>query len=206
MVYVIGASSLEGALATLTEKQKNRIKGSVKAIKGLSFNPLTKDPKKRVQFYLSGELAGQKNIVIWHDVLNNSVSAHSSNNFNPQSITDLKITLARYSDQISALVVCQREFKKKRTPDLYRTLQETGILTLGVLKDLISKRNAKNLQKEYLRLHQKPKYERKTFYLIRNYSYNLSRFKTKRKNCPNPRRRRAFKNRQRQTELSQSAQ
>lgn len=205
MVYVVGASSLKGALATLTKVQLSRLNGRFKAIEGLSLNPNTKNPEKRLQYYLRGELAQEKDIVIWHDLLNNSISKHSSNNFRAQSITDLKITLARYKDQISAVVVCQRKYRGVTTPNLYKPLKETGILTLGVLRDLISNRKAKVLAKEYWKLHQKPKIELKSFYTIRNFSYNLARLTTKRKKFHGIRARRAFKNRQLQVASNQEA-
>ena len=93
MVFILAASSLHHALETLSPEQKEQIKEKTYTIPGLSLNPNTKNPKKVVQNLLSKDLKDKKDIVIWHDVLNNSISKHDSNNFRALSVLDLIETL-----------------------------------------------------------------------------------------------------------------
>ena len=46
--------------------------------------------------------------MIWHDAINNSVSIHRSNNFNPLSEDKIVAVLKCYRAKISAIVYCQR--------------------------------------------------------------------------------------------------
>lgn len=200
MIYVLGASSLGKALPRFPESFLKRIDKSVDKIQGtpgLSLNPNTINKRKTVQYLLSHGLSKVDKIVLWHDVLNNSISRHSSNRYTALSLHELKIILCRYKERIAGLVVCQREFEGERTPDLYRTLQETGILTLSINRDIISKRKAKTpkFQRALLQLHQFWKFEYKTVCIVRNYLYNLSRLKTKKSKCLGARQRRALKKR-----------
>ena len=89
MVFILAASSLHHVLETLSPEQKDRFKDKTHTIPGLSLNPNTKNPKKVVQNLLSKDLKDKKDIVIWHDVLNNSISKHDSNNFRALSVFDL---------------------------------------------------------------------------------------------------------------------
>ena len=89
MVFILAASSLHHALETLTPDEKERYKSKIFSIPGLSLNPLTKNPKKIVQNLLSKDLKDKNNIVIWHDVINNSISRHHSNNFCALSVSEL---------------------------------------------------------------------------------------------------------------------
>ena len=73
MVFILAASSLHHAIETLTPEKKGQFKEKTHTIPGLSLNPNTKNPKKIVQNLLSKDLKDKKDIVIWHDVLNNSI-------------------------------------------------------------------------------------------------------------------------------------
>ena len=100
MVFILAASSLHHVLETLSPEQKDRFKDKTYTIPGLSLNPNTKNPKKVVQNLLSKDLKDKKDIVIWHDVLNNSISKHDSNNFRALSVFDLIETLKNLQDKL----------------------------------------------------------------------------------------------------------
>ena len=87
MVFILAASSLHHAIETLTPDEKERYESKIFSIPGLSLTPLTKNPKKIVQNLLSKDLKDKNNIVIWHDVINNSISRHHSNNFCALSVS-----------------------------------------------------------------------------------------------------------------------
>ena len=81
MVFIFAASSLHHALERLTPDKKEPIQSKTFSIPGLGLNKNTKNPKKIVQNLLDNDHKDKENIVIWHDVLNNSLSRHDSNNF-----------------------------------------------------------------------------------------------------------------------------
>ena len=74
MVFILAASSLHHALETLNPDAKEQFKVKTYTIPGLSLNPNTKNPRKIVQNLLAKDLKDKKDIVIWHDALNNSIS------------------------------------------------------------------------------------------------------------------------------------
>ena len=78
----------------------------------------------------------EKNFIIWHDVINNSLSKHRSNNDNPITPERLIKILKEYKNKISAIIYVHRQ----NNPNIYGRLVETGILTINVTKHLISKK------------------------------------------------------------------
>ena len=143
MVFIIAASSLDHALETLSPEKRDQYKEKIFSIPGLSLNPHTKNPKKNVQNLLSKDLKDKNNVVIWHDVINNSISRHDSNNFNALSVPDLIDVLKSLQDKISSLVYCHRF----RTPYIFDALNvletDHNIKVFNVVKDFISSVKAK---------------------------------------------------------------
>ena len=121
----------------------------------------------------------EKNFIIWHDVINNSLSKHRSNNDNPLTPESLIKILKEYKNKISAIIYVHRQ----NTPNIYGRLVETGKLTINVTKHLISKRKASN--KELickLKLIHPPAFlEIKNLRIIRRYFPNLSELINKNK-------------------------
>ena len=74
MVFVLGASSLHHALDLLTNETRKAFTEKIYTIPGLSLNCHTKNPQKIVQNLLLEDFPEKTEIVIWHDVLNNSLS------------------------------------------------------------------------------------------------------------------------------------
>ena len=105
--------------------------------------------------------------MIWHDVINNSVSRHRSNNFNRLSEDRLVAILKRYNAKTSAIAYCQRT----KIEEIFEKFKESGILTISIIDDLTSKRKAKDkrLRKQYLTLQQHDTLEIKTFRIISRY-------------------------------------
>ena len=82
MVYVIAASSLRRALGNLNNADRQPVNDFVIGILSLSINPFVKN-NIRLSYHLEHGLLKEKfNIVIWHDAINNSLTAHHPNNFN----------------------------------------------------------------------------------------------------------------------------
>ena len=176
MVFILAASSLHHALETLSPEQKDRFKDKTYTIPGLSLNPNTKNPKKVVQNLLSKDLKDKKDIVIWHDVLNNSISKHDSNNFRALSVFDLIETLKNLQDKLCALVYCQRN----RTPYIFDELKvlqtDHNIKVFSIVKDFISVKKQKDpeILKQFKALHQSPELELKNLVFVLRKENHLS--------------------------------
>ena len=176
MVFILAASSLYYALETLNPDEKERYESKVFSIPGTSLNPNTKNPKKIVQSLLSKDLKDKKGIVIWHDVLNNSISRHGSNNFRALSVSELIEILKSLQDRLSALVYCHRY----RTQDIFEHLSvletDLDIKVFNIVKDFISLKKQKDteLLKNFKALHQSPDLELKNLNFLLRKENNLS--------------------------------
>ena len=106
MVFIIAANSVDHALDTLSPENRKNYNEKIFSIPGLSPNPNTKNPKKIVQNLLSKDLSDKRDIVIWHDVLNNSISKHESNNYRPLTVPQLVEILKSIENKLRALVYC----------------------------------------------------------------------------------------------------
>ena len=135
MAYVIGASSLGYVVDDSPFSLRRRLLARTFATPGLSFNPNARNYLKNLDNLLStGCLRHRADIVIWHDLINNTLSSHRSNNYNACSVQQLLHILAR--QQIAAIVYIQRE----KTPYVFRQLCSLGILILPVGKLLSPKK------------------------------------------------------------------
>ena len=176
MVFILAASSLHHALETLTPDEKELYENKIFSIPGLSLNNNTKNPRKIVQNLLSKDLKDKKNIVIWHDVLNNSISRHDSNNFRALSVSELIEVLKTLQDKLSALVYCHRY----RTPDIFEQLRgqeaDLDIKVFNIVKDFISLKKQKDteLLKQFKALHQSPELELKNLNFLLRKENDLS--------------------------------
>ena len=130
MVRILAASSLHHAIETVKAEDQKLAKEKVYSIPGLSLNIHAKNPKKVVQNLIEKDFKDEKDLIIWHDVINNSICRHKSNSYRALSVSDLVDVLKSYQNRIRALVYCQRD----RTPDIFTKLQETNILVLNIAK------------------------------------------------------------------------
>ena len=112
--------------------------------------------------------------MIWHEVINNSISRHRSNNFNHVSGDKLVAILKGYRAKIGNIVYCQRI----GTKETFEKLKNSVIVTISIANHLISKGKAKDtrFRRQYLALHQPDVLKIKTFRIIRRYDENLRTF------------------------------
>ena len=171
MVFILVASSLHHAIKTLLQALQEHYKKGIFLLPGLSLNPNAVIVRKTAQFQLSHFLRDKKRLVIWHDVVNNSISRHRSNNNKPLTPSQLIAVLEEYQDRIEAIVYCPRE----GTPDIYDQLTRSTQVTIHIVKDIVSKRKQKDpsLLKEYRALDQKPALELKTLTIVLAHKNNL---------------------------------
>ena len=85
-----------------------------------------------------GVLARKSKIVIWHDVISNTITKHRSNNNTASSVEDLLEALRNYRDRIEAIVYTRRE----GTIDIFPELLKTQIKVLKAQSTLVSRRKS----------------------------------------------------------------
>ena len=104
-------------------------------------------------------------------MVNNSLSRHRSNNNKPLTPSQFIAVLEEYQERLEAIVYCPIE----GTADVYDQLKRSTLVTIHIVKDIVSKRKQKDpsLLKEYRALHQRPALELKTLTIGLAHKNNL---------------------------------
>ena len=91
MVYITGASSLNATIGRVPYKFGRELFGRSYSLGGLSFNCNAKNSLKVLQNLLKGKsiLARKYKVIIFHDIINNLISKHRSNNYRAISVGKL---------------------------------------------------------------------------------------------------------------------
>ena len=114
-------------------------------------------------------------MVVWHDITNNSINSHRTNNYRARTAEELAEILKTLTN-ISAIVYCQR----KGRPDITNQLISSGILVIPITKCLISKRKRRTeLVNEHQALHQDVQLELKSLRIVFEHQDNLPAFFSK---------------------------
>ena len=139
MVYIIGASSLNATIARVPYKFRRELLGGSFSLGGLSFNWNAKNPLKVLQNLLTGRgiLVRKYKVIIWHDIINNSISKHRSNNYRDISVEKLLQILCH---RIEAVVYCRLE----GAPEIFRKWLESKLTILDVKSNLLSHRKSRD--------------------------------------------------------------
>ena len=152
LVCFIGASSLDN-LVKAQEREpcyQRQVASYVTAIRGLLFNPNLRTKVKNLNFQLnSGKLNQLSNIVIWHDVVNNTVTLHSATRNSPLTTFQLIEHLGQHRDCVAALIYRRRSF----TTCIEFELRQTGIQVINFKKHLLSTRRRVAFSQEIRQLH-----------------------------------------------------
>ena len=148
MFHIVAASSLFRGINTLNTCEKKQYESLVTAILGLSLNNNLLNQRKNLRRLLEDGPLKEKKVVVWHDVVKNTISSHRTNNYRPAGIEELTSYLKSKKQQILAIVYCRRE----GTPDLFIQILGTGVLIIPATKQLLSKskQNIPEQLKEYL--------------------------------------------------------
>ena len=192
MLFVVGASSLSRTINKLRDPQYTRHLNISIAEPGLSFKAVKR--RKTVQFKLKYEYPQASEVIIWHDAINNSLTPHHNNNHSPLSASELIQELYAIENKIKAIVYCPRQ----GAPDIFEDLKQTSFVVVHVIKDLLSKRKAKDpsILNDYLQIHPPFCCEIKSLSIVRFHSANLNcLIKKTRPKRLNQRRRKARANR-----------
>ena len=197
MVFILAASSVDHALDTLTPENRKTYQEKIFSKPGLSLNPNTKNPQKIVQNLLSKDLNEKTDIIIWHDVLNNSISKHKSNDYRPLTVPQLLEILKSFENKLRALVYCHRFHTPIILPHLKEIEKTTNIKVFSIVDDFISTRKQKDSDflKKLKALHQSPEIELKHIDFILRKESELGTITDKsRPKRPSKRARKAIKN------------
>ena len=108
-------------------------------------------------------------MVVWHDLINNTISRHRSNNYQPCSMRQLISFLRTNKDGFSAIVYCRRIGRG----DIFQELLKSEVLVLSETKHLISKRKRKKQPGTYSQLHQEAGLKNETLETVLRHQYNL---------------------------------
>ena len=115
MVYIIGASSLKASTEVAPNKLKRVLSRISFGTKGLSLNPKSIHNVLNLDFLLEkGSLRNKKEIMLWHDVLNNTITKHRLNNKKAETVPNLIKTLRKHSWRIKAIIYCQRKGRHEK--------------------------------------------------------------------------------------------
>ena len=191
-MLIVSASSLYHAFYQQPPDQQEKVKNKVYMLPGLSLNCRAINPKKVLQNLLETDLKGKTDIVIWHDVINNSLSKHKSNRNKPPKVPELLKVLEALKDKVSALVYCHRY----HTPDIFDILSQQSIPVLNIVRDFTSDRKQKD--PEYLHqlkvIHQSADIEWKHLNIVLRHESELQTITDKtRPKRPGKRARKALK-------------
>ena len=196
-----GASSFAAAIQSLSGGVFRR-RQHLTALPGLHLNHLSaKFPHKTLQFQLHllkrlQQTATQPpsclKVIIWHDVIINSSTPHSSNYHKPLSPQTLGQALSALPCDVVAIVYCQRN----GAPDVSHLLQQS-FFVLHPVQHLLShrKQDDPSIVQRYRLLHLEIKIELHIFFLFSRHLHNLTSL-PKKKNRPNNKRRRTHFRRQ----------
>ena len=109
MFHIVAASSLFHSINTFNTGGKKQYESLVTAIPGLSLNNNLLNQGKNLRRLLEDSPLKEKKVVVWHDVVNNTISSHRINNYRPAGVEELTNYLKTKKQQILAIVYCRRE-------------------------------------------------------------------------------------------------
>ena len=168
---IVAASSLYLIVKDLELEERRETQQKVYAVSGLSLSPNTMNRRKNLRILLEQEPLASKQIILWHDVLNNSISSHRTNNYTPCPLDELLAYLQSKRRQISAIVYCRRT----GTPNIFEDLRKTEKIFIKTTGNIISRSKRQNpaVLREYLQLHQSRELELKSLRVLLSHRDHL---------------------------------
>ena len=124
MFHNVAVRSLFHGINSLIRCEIKQYESFVTAIPGLSLNNNSLNQRKSVRRLLGNSPLKEKKLVVRHDVVNNALSSHRTNNYRPACDEELTNYLKSKRQQIFSIVFCRRV----GTSDLFSQLLGTGVL------------------------------------------------------------------------------
>ena len=208
VMFIFDASSLAAALNTLPGGVFQR-RRHLTALPGLhliqssaKFRHKTLQHQLRLYLHFRSHTNKHQSrikIIIWHDVIKNSLTPHSSIFNNPLFPTALIQELRALPCDNAAVVYCQR----KGSPDVFQLLRQS-FLVISPVRHLLShrKQHSLDLVQQYSVLHLAVHLELKIYFLLSQHLYQLTTLTRKKSRLNNRRRRSLY----RRTLLAQQQQ
>ena len=196
-MFIFGASSLAAAIKTLLGGTLQR-RRHLTALPGLhliqssaKFRHKTLQHQLRLAVRFPSRTTTQPcrpKINIWHDVINYSLTPHSSNFNKPLSPTALIQELRALPCDIAAIIYCHRT----GSPDVFELLRQS-FLVISPVRHLLYHRKQHNpdLVRQYSVLHLAVHLELKIYFLLAQHLNQLT-YLTRKKSRLNNRRRRSL--------------
>ena len=210
LMFIFGADSLAAAVKTLPGGTLQR-RRHLTALLGLHLNLIqssAKFPHKTSQHQLRLALRFRSHtnkhqscpkVIIWHDVIKNSLTPHFSNFNNPLSPAALLQELRALPCDIAAINYCQRT----GSPNVFQMLRRS-FLVISPVRHLLYHRKQHNLAlvRLYSVLHPAIHLELKIYFLLSQHLHKLTSLTPKKSRLNNGRRRSLY----RRTLLAQQQQ
>ena len=175
MIKIVGASSLYHSINKLEQSEQDKLADPVHSFPGLNLDPSTSN---YCIDYLSSTPLRNCKIVLWHDLLNNTITSHPKKGNIPQTIEELIATLKTIPN-LFCVVTCQR----KGAPYIFDNLLNSLVCyVIDVTKHIISasERIDESLIAKYRKLHQAADIESRTLATVLHYFPDFNRiFKTR---------------------------
>ena len=113
MIKYIAASSLVNSIEDLQISLRKQLRELVHAGPEFSLNPESVNKSKDVYNFLKSEELKNTRIIQWHGLINNTITPHKSNNYQPQRVNQLVASL-RSLTILCEIVYCQRTGTPKK--------------------------------------------------------------------------------------------
>ena len=170
MLKIIAASSLYNSIGELQIKLRKQLRELVHAGPGFSLNPESVNKSKDVYNYLKSEELRDTRTILWHDLINNTITPHKSNNYQPQSVNQLVASL-RSLTNLCGIVYCQRT----GSPNIFEDLRTLDCPIIQVTTDILSKSEQRSevFVEKYKALHQSSDLELRSLGVVLHYYPNL---------------------------------
>ena len=170
MLKIIAVSSLYNSIGELQIKLRKQLRELVHAGPGFSLNPESVNKSKDVYNYLKSEELSDTRIILWHYLINNTITPHKSNNYQPQSVNQLVASL-RSLTNLCGIVYCQRT----GSPNIFEDLRTLDCPIIQVTTDILSKSEQRSevLVEKYKALHHSSDLELRSLGVVSHYYPNL---------------------------------
>ena len=115
-MHILAASSVFRVIKPKNSKHLKLLLPSVTANLSFSLNPNSRNTEKNMRNACDEDhLKDRSDFVIWHDILNNSITTHKQTNDNRTcDVEELVSFLQRHSDRIKAIIYCQKVWRNKQ--------------------------------------------------------------------------------------------
>ena len=131
MIKIVGESSLYHSINKHEQSERDKLADPVHSFPGLNHDPSTSN---YYLYYLTSTPLRNCKIVLWHDVLNNTITSHPKKGNIPQTIEELIASLKTIPN-FFCVVTCQRKGAPYIFDDLLNSLD---CYVIDVTKHIIS--------------------------------------------------------------------